>query len=98
VFFPATARVVFDLDEAQGERIDDLYHGGFFNEYRRRDAVRAHAALGGRLVHACQSSPNMSGGAVLPYGADLERFRSDLQAFKAEWIDSILALPAGAAD
>ncbi|MDT3440977.1 hypothetical protein [Pseudofrankia sp. BMG5.37] len=97
-FFPATARVVFDLDEAEGDRIDGLYHGGFFNEYRRRDAIKAHAALGGRLVHACQSSANMSGGAVLPYGADLERFRSDLGAFKAEWIGSILALRAGVAD
>jgi hypothetical protein len=91
-FFPATAQVVYDLGPAEGARIDELYHGGIFNEYRRRDAVRAHAALGGRLVHACQSSANMSGGVVVPYGADLDRFRSDLDAFKGQWIHSILAL------
>ncbi len=88
-FFAATAEVVFGLDTVQAERIDDLYHGGFFNEYRRRASVRAHAALGGRLVHGCQSSPNMSGGAVVPFGVDLDRFRVDLSAFKQEWITAI---------
>ncbi|KJE21371.1 putative aminoglycoside phosphotransferase [Frankia torreyi] len=91
-FFPTTARVVFDLDADDAERIDALYRGGFFNEYRRLTTVKAHAALGGRFVHGCQSSPNMSGGAVVPYGVDLTRFRTDLGAFKRDWIDRILAL------
>ncbi|TCJ32430.1 hypothetical protein [Parafrankia sp. BMG5.11] len=91
-FFPATARVVFDLSPDEAERIDDLYHGGFFNEYRRVDAVKAHAALGGRLVHGCQSAPNMSGGAVVPFGVDLARFRGELGRLKHKWITSILAL------
>ena len=49
-FFPATARVVYDLDADGAERVDDLYHGGFFNEYRRVEAVKAHAALGFSLA------------------------------------------------
>jgi len=28
--------------------------------------IKAHAALGGRLVHGYQSTPNQSGGAVVP--------------------------------
>ncbi|WP_131787478.1 hypothetical protein [Protofrankia symbiont of Coriaria ruscifolia] len=94
-FFPATARVVYDLDADGAERVDDLYHGGFFNEYRRVEAVKAHAALGGRLVHGCQSSANMSGGAVVPFGVDLDRFQADLSAFKRSWITSILNLATG---
>jgi hypothetical protein len=57
-FFPAVSRVVFDLDERQAAQLDDLYHGTFFNEPRRLESVKAHAALGGRLVHGCQSSPD----------------------------------------
>ncbi|WP_322769230.1 hypothetical protein [Frankia sp. Cr1] len=91
-FFPATARVVYDLDADGAERVDDLYHGGFFNEYRRVEAVKAHAALGGRLVHGCQSSANMSGGAVVPFGVDLDRFRAELSTFKQTWTSSILNL------
>lgn len=91
-FFAVTAEVVFGLDTVESERVDDLYHGGFFNEYRRVASVRAHAALGGRLVHGCQSSPNLAGGVVAPYGVDLARFRADLGTMKAEWIASIRAL------
>ncbi|MEV8153393.1 hypothetical protein AB0R11_12375, partial [Streptomyces fradiae] len=30
-------------------------HGGWFNEPRRIESIKAHAALGGRLLHGCQS-------------------------------------------
>jgi hypothetical protein len=90
-FFPATSRVVYELDTEQSEVLDDLYHGTFFNEYRRIESVKAHAALGGRLVHGCQSRPNMSGGCVVAYGTDLDRFRTELTAFKGAWIEQILA-------
>jgi len=93
---PAVARVVFDLDTENAERIDDLYHGTWFNEYRRVQSVKAHAALGGRLVHGCQSSPNLSGGTVAPYGVDLDRLRADLDASRQRWISSILALAGDA--
>lgn len=89
-FFPAAIRVVYGLTEEQGEHVDDLYHGTFFNEYRRRESVLAHAALGGRLVHGCQSAPDMTGGCVVPYGAGMETFRRELAAFKRAWIDRIL--------
>ena len=56
--------------------------------------MRAHAALGGRLVHGCQSSPNLSGGAIVPFGANLTRFTTDLTEFRAEWIAQIRALRA----
>lgn len=90
-FFADVAQVVFDLDEDECAVLDDLYHGGFFNEPRRVESVRAHAALGGRLVHGCQSGPDLSGGVVAPYGCDISRFAEELGAFKAEWRASIHA-------
>lgn len=90
-FFADAARVVFDLDEAECMALDELYHGGFFNETRRVESIKAHAALGGRLVHGCQSSPNMSGGVVAPYGLDVARFSAELNAFKDTWRAAIHA-------
>lgn len=57
------------LDDATGAMLDEVYHSTWFNEYRRVESIKAHAALGGRLVHGCQSVPNQSGGACVPYGA-----------------------------
>jgi hypothetical protein len=88
-FFPVTAKVVYDLDDEQTALVDELYHGTFFNENRRMESIKAHAALGGRLVHGCQSRPDMSGGCVVPYGADIVRFREELNEFKHEWMKSI---------
>ena len=90
-FFADVARVVFGLGEAECMALDELYHGGFFNETRRVESVKAHAALGGRLVHGCQSSPNMSGGVVAPYGLDVARFTTELNAFKDSWRAAIHA-------
>lgn len=90
-FFAETARVVFGLTETETLALDDLYHGGFFNEGRRVDSIKAHAALGGRLVHGCQSSPNMSGGVVAPYGCNIARFHAELTEFKPAWLKRISA-------
>lgn len=88
-FFPAATGVVFDLDDEKGGMLDEVYHGTWFNESRRIESIKAHAALGGRLVHGCQSVPNQSGGAVVPYGASIERFRKDLEAFRGEWLAAV---------
>jgi hypothetical protein len=80
---------VFDLDDEKGGMLDEVYHGTWFNESRRIESIKAHAALGGRLVHGCQSVPNQSGGAVVPYGASIERFRKDLEAFRGEWLAAV---------
>ncbi|MDT0446669.1 hypothetical protein [Streptomyces johnsoniae] len=90
-FFPAATSVVFDLDEATGGTIDEVYHSTWFNESRRVESIRAHAALGGRLVHGCQSVPDQSGGACLPYGASVETFRTELRAFRDEWLAAVYA-------
>ncbi|MFF9785305.1 hypothetical protein [Streptomyces nigrescens] len=90
-FFPAATSVVFDLDNETGGMLDEVYHGGWFNEHRRIEAIKAHAALGGRLVHGCQSVPDQSGGVVAPYGASMAAFRNDLAQFKAGWIDQVYA-------
>lgn len=90
-FFPAATSVVFDLDDETGGMLDEVYHGGWFNEHRRIEAIKAHAALGGRLVHGCQSVPDQSGGVVAPYGASMAAFRDDLAQFKAGWIDQVYA-------
>lgn len=88
-FFPVAAQVVYGLSDADSEVLDELYHGGFFNENRRVESIKAHAALGGRLVHGCQSVPDQSGGCVVAYGTDIERFRTELNGFKHEWMDIV---------
>jgi hypothetical protein len=90
-FFPAATSVVFDLDDEMGGLLDEVYHGGWFNEHRRIESIKAHAALGGRLVHGCQSVPDQSGGVVAPYGASMAAFRDDLAEFKAGWIEQVYA-------
>ncbi|MFC0601199.1 hypothetical protein [Streptomyces palmae] len=90
-FFPAATSIVFDLDDETGGMLDEVYHGGWFNEHRRIESIKAHAALGGRLVHGCQSVPDQSGGVVAPYGASMAAFRDDLAAFKAGWIERVYA-------
>lgn len=78
--------VVYDLDSETAQLMDELYHGTWFNEYRRRESLLAHAALGGRLVHGCQGAPNMSGGVVVPFGTDMTRFRRELSEMRLPWI------------
>ncbi|MCX4664839.1 hypothetical protein [Streptomyces uncialis] len=90
-FFPAATSVVFELDDEMGGTLDEVYHGGWFNEHRRIESIKAHAALGGRLVQGCQSVPDQSGGVVAPYGASMAAFRGDLAAFKAGWIEQVHA-------
>lgn len=93
-FFGKAIPLVFDLDEQAGQLIDEVYHATWFNEPRRIESVKAHAALGGRLVHGCQSAPNLSGGVVAPYGTDIEAFRDELGTMRAEWTDAVRAKPA----
>lgn len=93
-FFPAATSVVFDLDDTTGAMLDEVYHSTWFNESRRIESIKAHAALGGRLVHGCQSVPNQSGGACVPYGASITRFRKNLTAFRSEWLAAVYACRA----
>jgi hypothetical protein len=90
-FFADVAQVVFSLSVEECVELDELYHGGFFNERRRVESVKAHAALGGRLVHGCQSAPDLSGGVVAPYGMDVTRFADELGRFKSGWRAAIHA-------
>jgi hypothetical protein len=88
-FFGVAVPLVFGLSDEAGQAIDEAYHGTWFNETRRIESVKAHAALGGRLVHGCQSAGNLSGGVVAPYGTDIARFRDELGAMRADWISAI---------
>ncbi|UWE12860.1 hypothetical protein [Actinacidiphila bryophytorum] len=88
-FFPSATGVVFDLSEADGRMLDEVYHGGWFNEYRRIEGIKAHTALGGRLVHGCQSVPDQSGGVVAPYGTSMADFAVELAGMKSEWIEQV---------
>nr|WP_307671450.1 hypothetical protein [Streptomyces sp. V2I9] len=90
-FFPAATSVVFGLDDEEGRMLDELYHGAWFNEHRRIESIKAHAALGGRLVHGCQAAADQTGGVVAPYGATMTTFRQDLEAFKKGWIAQVYA-------
>lgn len=95
-FAPAMAAVVFDLDGEMATLLDEAFHGTWFNESRRIESVKAHAALGGRLVHGCQGSANQSGGACVPYGASIGRFRDELAAFRDSWMSAALSFGAAA--
>ena len=88
-FFGIAVPLVFGLTDEAGQAIDEAYHGTWFNESRRIEAVKAHAALGGRLVHGCQSAGNLSGGVVAPYGTDITRFRDELGAMREDWISAV---------
>lgn len=90
-FFPAATSVVFDLDDEQGGMLDEVYHSTWFNESRRIESIKAHTALGGRLVHGCQSVPDQAGGACVPYGASIARFREDLRQFRPQWLSAVYA-------
>jgi hypothetical protein len=85
-FFGVAIPMVFGLDDATGQMLDEVYHSTWFAENRRTESIRAHAALGGRLVHGCQSSPDMTGGVVAPYGTDIAAFHATLRAMRAGWI------------
>lgn len=88
-FFPSATGVVFDLSAADGQMLDEVYHGGWFNEHRRIEGIKAHTALGGRLVHGCQSAPDQSGGVVAAYGTSMAAFGEALAAMKTEWIERV---------
>lgn len=88
-FFPICSQEVFNLTDKETEEVDELYHGGFFLETRRVESIKAHTALGGRLVHGCSGKPDMSGGCVLEYGASIEGFHADLRKFRDPWMQSI---------
>jgi hypothetical protein len=77
-YFAQCARKVFNIDHAAEMRVDELFHGGFFNGARLLDQVRAHVALGGKLVHGCQGTGNGSGGCVVAYGTDVQVMQREL--------------------
>ena len=77
------------ITRADGRMLDEVYHGGWFNEYRRIEGIKAHTALGGRLVHGCQSVPDQSGGVVAPYGTSMADFAVELAGMKSEWIEQV---------
>jgi hypothetical protein len=90
-FAPAMAAAVFGLSDEMSKLLDEAFHGTWFNESRRVESVKAHAALGGRLVHGCQGSANQSGGACVPYGASIDHFRDSLSGFRDEWLAAVNA-------
>ncbi len=42
-------------------------------------------------MHGCQSVPDQTGGAVVPYGAPLQKFREELARMKSTWIATVEA-------
>ncbi|MFF0524090.1 hypothetical protein ACFYTC_35800 [Actinomadura nitritigenes] len=89
--FPIACKVIYGLDEREAQLVDELYHGTWFDESRRVEATKANAALGGRLVHGCQSQADMRGGAIVPFGVDLVEFRRELRQFGDDWIQRVQA-------
>ena len=81
-YFAQCARTVFSLDRTSEIRVDELFHGGFYNGARLDEQVRAHVALGGKLVHGCQGSGNGAGGCVVQYGTDVRAMQTELMALR----------------
>jgi hypothetical protein len=91
-FFADCAQQVYGLSDQTACELDDLYHGSFFNEWRRIDATKAHTALGGRLIHCCGTSTSgggHGGGVVVEYGTSSDNFHRDFKAHKQQWIAEI---------
>lgn len=91
-FLPAVTSVVFDLSEEEADMLDKV--GTWFHEYRRIESIKAHTALGGRLVHGCPSVPDQSGGACVPYGASMETFGAELTGVRQEWLAKVYSYRA----
>ena len=91
-FLPLCAQKIYDLTDDQAREVDELYHSGWFYEERRNDFLRAHIALGGRLIHGCSSSADMKGGVVAPYGVDVSAFMRELDAVTDACVAKIAAI------
>ena len=89
--FPIACKVIYDLDDEEARLVDELYHGTWFDEARRVEATKANAALGGRLVHGCQSKVDMRGGCIVPFGVDLAEFRRELRQFGDDRLERVEA-------
>lgn len=85
-YFAQCARVVYDLSAKDEARVDELFHGGFFNGPRLRDQVRAHVSLAGKLVHGCQGSGHGSGGCVVAYGTNVDAMQEELMRLKPRFL------------
>ena len=78
-YFAQCATLVYDLSIQDENRVDELFHGGFFNGPRLRDQLRAHCALAGRLVHGCGSGNGSHlGGCVVAFGTNVEAMQLEL--------------------
>jgi hypothetical protein len=94
-YFAQCARLVYGLSATDEQRVDELFHGGFFNALRLREQTRAHVALGGRLVHGCQSSGNGSGGCVVGYGTDVAVMQKELLALRPGFLNQFSEATGG---
>jgi hypothetical protein len=86
-YFAQTARKVYGLTNREEIRVDELFHGGFFNGLRQRDQVKAHTALAGKLVHGCQSSGHGSGGCVVSFGTNLSQMQRELLTLRPKFLN-----------
>ncbi|MBT2213450.1 hypothetical protein [Actinomadura sp. NEAU-AAG7] len=82
---PSSLTAVYDLPCAETEAVEEISRSVFLNEKRRAEAVRAAAALGGRLVHGGPSSTEFVASMVAPYGVDTVEFHRELQALDRRW-------------
>lgn len=88
-FFPIACKRVFDLSKQEAEDIDNLYHSSMLYFGSQNDWLKAHTALGGILLHACQSVPDLRGGVVCAYGTNRKALAMDFDAHADEWINEM---------
>jgi hypothetical protein len=68
-FFNSTTRAVFDLSDAGGDMLDEVYHGRWFNETRRLELVRATprwAAGWSTAAGPCRARPGARSSPTAP--------------------------------
>jgi hypothetical protein len=85
-YFAQCSELVYSLSASEASQVDELFHGEFFNGPRLRDQVRAHVALGGKLVHGCHGSGHGSGGCVVSYGTDINQMQNELLALRPHFL------------
>jgi hypothetical protein len=87
-FAAEMAGVVFGLDGEVTGLLDEVLHGAWFGKRWRLESLKAHAALGGRLVHGSSEGMFGFGGACMPFGASLPRVRRDLALSRRAWLEA----------
>lgn len=87
-FAAEMAGIVFGLDSEVTGLLDEVLHGAWFGKRWRLESLKAHAALGGKLVHGSSEGLYGFGGACVPFGTSVPGLRRDLVVSRRAWLEA----------